>query len=857
MNDYKDLSILLKALSGEENNEMFLMTSKKEELLTSNFLYSHIFYFGKKKKLAGFKRYDFDFINNTDGSKRWVYPSDLKKATFLNFYNNSSLKSIIYRLVLSFCFLLKLKFLIRSGRFSFFSKAEILPLKLAQKNGCQNFSIFTGTVGPNRKIVIELNDHIKSKYFVKIPLNGISEDLIKNELSTLNLLNKLKISKFEIPSMQWVDEFKGALISNVKPDNVNESTAIEDFHIEVLDDLYKNSKYNYTLKFSPFYFHLKSMMERAENNKYENDLMHEIGGNLNKLYSKIERDKYFIFGLSHGDFTPWNFYKKNNKLFIYDWELSSQHRPLLFDVFHYVFQSEVLLKKNNFRAIKTEIDRITKLSSFKKISKKYSINVEANYRLYLLSNIAYYLNIYHKQGPLHKQAFWLMEVWNDALKFEIAQASALSYREEFIIEFFKKIESFNYVILKKHQRLSELIKGNSDIDILLQKQDLGFFVELVNGSPFIEKSVVQKKSFMQTIMIYFKDGSYLSLDLLFAFKRKSLEYLEAENVLHHSIMGPDQLKIPHIVSDFEYSYLFYLLNRKDTDKRHQKFFLELEQNDQKILFEYMNRKYEINASSLPDLFENHIRYHNDILKKIKSSVANSLLKRLRNSIMYSIDLFKQLFNNQSLTISFSGVDGAGKSTIINEVKNHLQNKYRKRVIVLRHRPQIIPILSSFKYGRKQAELMAAETLPRMGKNRSVLGSFLRFSYYFLDYLFGQVYVFVRYTLRDYIILYDRFYFDFINDDKRSNIQLNSSFIKSLYRFLLKPSLNIFLYAEPAIILSRKQEMDENEISELNEKYIQLFDSYTQKSRPEKYISIENNNKSETLNLIINEYLKLA
>ena len=450
-----------------------------------------------------------------------------------------------------------------------------------------------------------------------------------------------------------------------------------------------------------------------------------------------------------------------------------------------------------------------------------------------------------------------MEVWNEALKFELSKVSNRSYRELFIGELVDKMKTLGHAVLKKRQSVNELIIGNSDIDILIKKQDAAFYTSLIQSNPLIRKVKVHKKSFMHTVMIHFEDDSFLSLDLLFSFKRKSIEYLNAEEVLQHTIKASDQLKVPIPIHDFEYTYLFYLLNQQEMDLRHQQFFFEMDKTEQKRLLEYMNMKYDIKALSISDLFQNFSRYYNSILKKIKMHQKNSLLKRIGNILNYSVDLIKQLINNHSLTISFSGVDGAGKSTIIEEIKNHLQKKYRKRVIVLRHRPQVLPILSSYKYGREEAERKAANTLPRMGKNDSSLSSLLRFLYYYIDYLFGQIYIFIRYTMRDYIILYDRFYFDFINDNKRSNIVLNTNFVKSLYHFLLKPELNIYLYADAETILKRKQELDEFAINEMNEKYIQLFSDYTKKSRPERYLSIKNLNKTETINTIVNEYLKLV
>lgn len=208
-------------------------------------------------------------------------------------------------------------------------------------------------------------------------------------------------------------------------------------------------------------------------------------------------------------------------------------------------------------------------------------------------------------------------------------------------------------------------------------------------------------------------------------------------------------------------------------------------------------------------------------------------------------------NKDIKIITFSGVDGAGKTTILTKVKELLEEKYKKEVIVIRHRPSILPILSAIKHGKKEAEKKTMEVLPRTGKNKSSLSSFIRFAYYLVDYIFGQFILYFKYTRKGTIIIYDRYYFDFINDARRTNIDLKEGFVKFFYKFVFKPKLNIFLYASPEVILSRKQEMDEKSIIELTDKYKSLFNEFNTKYNQE-YLAIENIDIDETMTIIENQ-----
>ncbi|HRV83181.1 MAG TPA: hypothetical protein P5218_17245, partial [Planctomycetota bacterium] len=48
---------------------------------------------------------------------------------------------------------------------------------------------------------------------------------------------------------------------------------------------------------------------------------------------------------SHGDFTPWNTRLHDGRLMAFDWEFYSPARPALFDIFHYLLQTAVLLQQ--------------------------------------------------------------------------------------------------------------------------------------------------------------------------------------------------------------------------------------------------------------------------------------------------------------------------------------------------------------------------------------------------------------------------------------------------------------------------------------------------------------------------------
>ncbi|HMV91809.1 MAG TPA: hypothetical protein PKA40_19335, partial [Cyclobacteriaceae bacterium] len=254
-------------------------------------------------------------------------------------------------------------------------------------------------------------------------------------------------------------------------------------------------------------------------------------------------------------------------------------------------------------------------------------------------------------------------------------------------------------------------------------------------------------------------------------------------------------------------------------------------------------------------YRNQIASHS-ISNEIKNLPDNSGIRKLVNIIAYGADVIRRLRNRTAPVVTFSGVDGAGKSTVIENLRTRIEKQLRKPVVVLRHRPSLFPILSAYTKGKVAAERAAAESLPRQGKNTSLLSSLVRFGYYYLDYLIGQWYVWVRYSIRGHVVLYDRYYFDFIHDSRRSNIDLPSGMIRWLYALIRKPDINFFLFASPEIIRARKQELDVPTIQQLTEQYRTFFQQLG-KHDADKYVTVENTDLAMTMKIIMGRVTRLA
>jgi thymidylate kinase len=529
-------------------------------------------------------------------------------------------------------------------------------------------------------------------------------------------------------------------------------------------------------------------------------------------------------GFSHGDFTPWNMYKDGNKAAVYDWELANSMHSIGFDAFHFIIQNSILIKRDNWRKIKQEIFSILSSNLLNTIGKTSHLNLEKQLTLYLISNTINYLDIYNNQKEWHTQVYWLLNTWNLALSDCLA--AKISARELIILDLFDYLNAVEYAALKFPDIEPEKLSTYSDIDLCINKEDEFHLIQFLNSSSFVSHISENKKSFMNQLTIVLLDGEMLSLDLIWKFKRKHLEFLDAKLILNNRIKNKFGVFVPQNHNLAQYVGLFYGLNNTNIPSKYKKYSIELQTTN--TFDNLLSSIYDDDKSSFTKLN-----------KAIKTLPSNKGFKGFKNSIRYMKDTLLHMNNNKGMIITFSGVDGAGKSTIIEQIKGELEKKYRKRVVVIRHRPSLLPILSTYTKGKTKAEQDAANRLPRQGENKSSLSSLIRFMYYYADYLFGQFYINFKYKSRGFVVLYDRYYYDFIIDSRRSNIDINESIVKFGYNFVFTPELNFFLYADPEVILKRKQELSEDTINELTKKYSDLFNRFEQRKRKNNYHLINN------------------
>jgi thymidylate kinase len=781
------------------------------------------------------KELTMSLINNPDGSVRWIWPTRQTQPLFLKFYNKQSVKSR----VLFTLFRLVFKFHLQS--FVFKKKTFFLEQNSLQEMDFDlqsDWALFTGTPGPNNKLIVYFEEHGVGS-FLKIACTPRTRELVEKETNTLNRLGSYDLQNLVVPSI--VHASSGLLCQAELAGQQKRSGKLTMVHFNALIELNDLTAFKMPLIEINSWQNIKHDLATLSNS---NDLRLPKGmiRKLNRLIGEINEYADVEICLCHGDFTPWNMFVEKDLLYVYDWELADPMRPIGFDVFHFFIQQGILVDRKNWRQIRLDIDQHINSESFNVLSKFKTADPETYLKLYFIFNTVYYLKLYSVQKEWHTQVFWLLEVWNEALSTLLSDM--ISHRELVLIDTFDFLVNKNYAAFKFQNQYPERVGLFSDVDLCIEKKAALELSIYLKQHPLVLNMREDRKSFMHTLQLFFADGQLLCLDLIWKIKRRNIELIEASSFLKHAKVNTFGVKTPQVLADARQIGLFYTFNNAAIPPKYTHYEELLSKSDE-VLDRLLYPHYLENGASA--------KYLRAFIKK---QPQNRGLRGLGNLFWFLVDSLLTFKLRSGFVVTFSGVDGAGKSTVIEKLKYRLEKQMRRRVVVLRHRPSLLPILSVWTQGKKSAETIASNNLPRLGTNNSLFSSLLRFVYYYSDYLIGQFIVYGKYVSRGYIVLYDRYYFDFMHDSKRSNIVLPARILKGGFRFLIKPDLNFFLYADPKTILARKQEIDEKTISRLNRSYLEQFEQLGANQNA-KYIPIHNINLDETLGIVMNALNKRA
>jgi thymidylate kinase len=394
---------------------------------------------------------------------------------------------------------------------------------------------------------------------------------------------------------------------------------------------------------------------------------------------------------------------------------------------------------------------------------------------------------------------------------------------KFLNTFFQYLNNFNlkYSVLRNYESLPESLNG-SDLDILIDKNDVKEFYKLLD--------VILKETNGKIITKYGELTPRVCIAGYFENEYYGLQLDVHEGILPYKIydMFPTELIIKqsklynniYVTDTDDANILAFLKEVLNNQTCKEKYFKEASVSWKKNLnyIKKLNSIYHEEFLSLLDKILNE-SYSKETLTKLsilgRKSIINSFERKI-NVFKSSIFRYNRFFKTPGFTIAFLGTDGSGKSTIIDNITPPLNEAMHNSFYYEHMRPNLIPNIAQL-FGKKKEDIVT--TNPHNSKPSGKIGSIIRLFYYTFDYTVGYfLNVYKMNVKKSSIWIFDRYYYDYLIDQKRARINLPKWIIKTISFFIPKPDLIICLGTNPKKIYERKPELDlveiERQINEL-------------------------------------------
>ena len=376
-------------------------------------------------------------------------------------------------------------------------------------------------------------------------------------------------------------------------------------------------------------------------------------------------------------------------------------------------------------------------------------------------------------------------------------------------------EDISYGVLRNFFSLPYTTAG-SDLDIWISHHDVGRFNIII-------ERVAKQTSFH--LVSYLEDKfcpKYCFLNVKEGFQ---MDVFIGDIPFQNSPMVPEKDLLKHIVYyngikvvDEDFGNLLAYIKEIISNRRcNIKYTSPLMKNKDRFSKTYLEENLSLFSDDFVYLLSDSLK--NDKLEGNAHYLSLTGRKTIikQSQLIYRIKKLQRIINAPGYILAIEGTDGSGKSTIIDAITPILNEAFHNGVIYNHLRPNAIPDLGVL-LGKKEKQISGTvNTDPHALKQSGVLGSLVRWGYYMIDYTFGYMKtVWPLIHTKSKVFIFDRYYYDYYIDQKRSRTTLPRWVIRLGECLVPKPDLILCLGGTPQKIFERKPETSLEEVKRQTE-----------------------------------------
>ena len=389
-------------------------------------------------------------------------------------------------------------------------------------------------------------------------------------------------------------------------------------------------------------------------------------------------------------------------------------------------------------------------------------------------------------------------------------------KKEFLSTFFQTMneEGVDYFVYGSYLALPD-DTGGSDIDMVVREKDFPKVSKILDT--LTRDSCVSKVSYYANANAKFyrflSPTFGVQIDVFYkGLCYQGIEYYPVK-LMRKWVIEYKGIKVLDIQKGYYVDYIKEILHLGKAKEKYLKAFIGEIKRDEVFYREELSSLYGKEVSQL--VFENLSEEKLPAVEKhLQRKMCKSVMKGHRwKNIWLRLLLLQRLFGKRpGYVIAVEGTDGSGKSFIINSITPVLNEAFHNGVIYNHLRPNAIPDLGVLLGKKKKEDEAVVCTDPHGQKPSGLVGSLIRWGYYMIDYTFGYMKkVWPQIHTKSKVFIFDRYYYEYYLDQKRSRTNLPQWVIRFGELFLPNPDLILCLGGDPEKIYARKPETSLEEV----------------------------------------------
>jgi thymidylate kinase len=407
-----------------------------------------------------------------------------------------------------------------------------------------------------------------------------------------------------------------------------------------------------------------------------------------------------------------------------------------------------------------------------------------------------------------------------------------------LVDLFKTItDKYEYVVLRNADELP-YDNFSNDVDILIDHDRYDLFEKKMK-SIFLKHGFkrMERTSFFGIECYTFynieNEKAYsLKIDLFFNIEGGGVKYYDFKEVITYKKKNTNGIYV------FESNVEAYVTALKTfaaggvLKEKYLSFFIENRLESEHSLYQKCPSKSL--KQCIDFLIGNHKNPNSVSRRKIVtetwwSNFKTNPLKAVMSVLQHYMTEVSRMFKKQYMIV-LVGPDGSGKTTMIERLQKDSKETLRsipERIHMFHHRPHLFPNISDiFKKNISEEELTERTFSPHSGKESNKIVSFIKLLYYAMDYRLGYIIKVMPLQRKNKFIVFDRYFFDFIVDQKRSALKISDKIALGIYNVIIpKPNKVLFIKADPLAAHNRKKELPEEVIKQINDSYDKMANRY--------------------------------